>query len=107
MKKERGLRSGGSGGQEIPPSPLGRSIASEIVYSGILSSHCGCVMALRRVKIYLVWLEVAGALTTTPARHGNYVTILGLCCALTAGVEISSYACAQKKINIMFTVVCV
>jgi hypothetical protein len=51
-------------------TPLGRSIAQATAYSRMLSSHCGCVVALRHVeKRYLVCLEVAGALTATATYH--------------------------------------
>jgi len=50
---------------------LGRSIAQATAYSRILISHCGCVVALMLKKQYLVFLEVAGALTTTPKWHSR------------------------------------
>jgi hypothetical protein len=80
-------------------TPLGRSISQAAAYTGMLSRHCGCVMALRHAeKDRLIFLEVAGALTITPKCHGRYVAILRLCCTLAARPEIASYACVQKNV---------
>jgi hypothetical protein len=63
----------------------------------MLTPHCGYVAALCHVEEqHLIYLEVAGALTTTPTCHGRYVTTLCVCCSLVPGVEIICYACVQK-----------
>jgi hypothetical protein len=64
----------------------------------MLLPHCRCVVALHHVeKQHLVFLEVAGALTTTSTFHGRSATIIHVCCTVVARVETTFYACVQKQ----------
>jgi hypothetical protein len=69
-------------------------IAQATAYSRMLSPDCNGVVALYQVEIYLVCLEVAGALTTTPTvgKLPSY-----MCYTLVAKFEITSDAYIQKK----------
>jgi hypothetical protein len=61
-----------------------QSITQAAAYSRMLSSHCGCMVALHHVEEqHLVCLKVAEALNTTPTCHDSHeVTTLHLCCTL-------------------------
>jgi hypothetical protein len=87
---------------------LGRSIAQATVCSR-MSPRCGCVVALRPAeKQHSVCFEAAGTFTSTTTCHCRLVAILRLCCSVAARVEVTSYACVQKKsFECLFIMVCV